>query len=221
MSGESTVVIADSLEIVREGIATKLEGCSRFDVVGLASDGFSTLKHCRNLSPDVLVMDLEMTRPSGIETLEKVRKSCPDTKIVVLSSDVSVSNAFLVLSKGAVAFMPKQSRGVDFVAAIQAAADGYTFLPTEFVEDFVQSRRNVTRTGNLFGLSPREMEVLLACAEGQSTKQVAEMLDISVRTVETHRNNIYRKTSCNGLDDLRQLATVIESDQADGAQAAA
>ena len=221
MTIESTVVIADSLEIVREGIASKLQHCSRCDVVGLASDGFSTLKLCRSLQPDVLVLDLEMTRPSGVETLEKVRRSCPDTRIVVLSSGVSVSNAFLVLSKGAVAFLPKQSSGKDFVAAIHAATDGYTLLPSEFVEDFVQSRRNVTRTGNLFGLSPREMEVLLACAEGQSTKQVAEMLDISVRTVETHRNSIYRKTSCNGLDDLRQLAGSICAGQNGVAHAAA
>lgn len=209
MPTKSTVVIADNIEIVREGIAAKLEGCSRFEVAGLASDGFSTLKLCRNMNPDVLVLDMEITRPSGIETLIKVRKSCPNTKIVILSSENSMSKAFMALSKGAVAYMPKQSRGVDFVSAIYAAADGYAFLPSEFVDDIVQSRRNVTRTGNLFGLSPREMEVLLACAEGQSTKEIAEMLNISVRTVETHRNSIYRKTSCNCLDDLKEIATTI------------
>lgn len=213
MSTKSTIVIADSLEIVREGIAAKLENCDRFEVIGLAGDGFSTLKLCRSLKPDVLVLDHEITRPSGTETLEKVRASCPDIKIVVLSSDVSVSNALLVLSKGAVAFMPKQSRGMDFVSAIHAAADGYAFLPTEFVEEFVKSRRNVTRTGNIFGLSPRETEVLLACAEGQSTKEVAQLLEISVRTVETHRNSIYRKTSCNGLDDLRQIASAVGGEE--------
>lgn len=209
MSIESTVVIADNIEIVREGIAAKLENVSRFNVVGLAADGFSTLKLCRSLNPDVLVLDLEITRPSGIEILSKVRKSCPDTKIVILSSETSMNKAFMALSKGAVAYMPKQSRGTDFVSAIHAAADGYAFLPSEFVDDMVQSRRNVTRTGNLFGLSPREMEVLVACAEGQSTKDVAETLEISVRTVETHRNSIYRKTSCNGLDDLQEIASTI------------
>ena len=221
MSEKSTVVIADSLEVLREGIAAKLEGCNRFEVVGLAADGFSTLKLCRTLNPDILVLDLEMTRPSGLETLERVCRSCPTTKVFVLSSDVSVSQAFLVLSQGAVAFLPKQSRAADFVAAIHAAEDGYTFLPTAFIGDFVKSRRNVTRTGNLFGLSPREIEVLLACAEGHRTKEVAQMLDISVRTVETHRNSIYRKTSCNGLDDLREIAATIEGARAVTARVAA
>lgn len=212
MSDKATVVIAGNIEFVREGIAAKLQGCSRFDVIGLASDGFSTLKLCRSLSPDILVLDMENTHPSGIETMEKIRKSCPNTKIVLLSSEVSVSKVFMALSNGAVAYLPKQSRGTDLVSAIFAAADGYAFLPSEFVDDIVQSRRNVTRMGNLFGLSPREMEVLLACADGQSTKEVAETLEISVRTVETHRNSFYRKTDCNGLEDLQQIATTICGD---------
>jgi len=209
MSNMNTIVIADSLEIVREGIATKLETCTESEVIGLAEDGFTALKLCRSLSPDILVMDLELTRPSGMETLEKVRRSCPDTKILVLSSDFSVSNAFYSLSKGAVSFIPKQAKGSDFVSAIHAAANGFTYLPTDFVNEFVQSRRNMSRTGNLFGLSPREMEVLTACSIGKSTKEIAQSLEISVRTVETHRNSIYRKTSCNGLEQLRQIASTI------------
>jgi len=215
-----SVVIADGLEIVREGIASKLEEHGTTRVVGIAADGFSTLKMCRSLKPDILVLDLALTRPSGMETLEKVRASSPNTKIVVLLSDVTVGSAFSSLAKGAIAFVPKQAKTADFVYAINAAINGFTYMPTEFVEDFVQSKRNISRTGNLFGLSPREMEVLEACTGGQTTKEVAQLLNISVRTVETHRNSIYRKTDCNCIAELQQISTTICGNQSQMAYAA-
>lgn len=204
-----SVVIADGLEIVREGIARKLEEHGETRVAGIAADGFSTLKLCRSLKPNILVLDLALTRPSGMETLEKVRASSPETKVIVLLSEVTAGSAFAALAKGAIAVVPKQAKTADFVCAINAAINGFTYMPTEFVESFVQSKRNVSRTGNLFGLSPRELEVLEACTDGQSTKEVAQLLDISVRTVETHRNSIYRKTDCSCLAELKQISATI------------
>ncbi len=209
MSDQSQIVIADSHEIVRDGIAALLSEKCNVDVVGLASDGYGTIKACRQHSPDILLMDLSLARPSGPETLGKLRQSNPDLKIVVISSEASISDAFFVLSQGAAGFMPKQAKGADFVNAIRAAENGYTYLPITFLKEFVQSRRNVTRTGNIFGLSPREIEVLESCVAGHSTKEVAHELNISVRTVETHRNSIYRKTDCKSYKDLTKIVAAM------------
>lgn len=201
----SRIVIADSHEIVREGIANRLVAGCNVEIVGQASDGYSTMKICRTVNPDILLMDLSLTRPSGMETLTKMRRSLPEMKIVVLSSEATTSEAFATLAAGAVAFIPKQARGTHFVNAIVAASEGYTLMPTEYLAEFVNLRRNITRTGNIYGLSPREIEVLEACTSGQKTKEVADKLSISVRTVETHRNSIYKKTSCKNLEDLSRI----------------
>jgi len=202
-----TVIIADSHEIVREGIAARLVESLDAVIVAECEDGYGTLKACRQHSPDFLLMDLSLTRPSGAEILPKVRKSLPDMKIIVLSSEATVTNAFFVLSQGAIGFMPKQAKSADFVNAITAAESGFAYLPIAFLQDFVNSRRNISRRGNVYGLSPREIEILEAGMTGQSAKEVAHELNISVRTVETHRNNIYKKTQCRSQDELVQIAS--------------
>ncbi len=199
------LVVADSHAIVREAISAKIESACKVQVIDQVSDGYSTLKTCRAHSPDILMMDLSLTRPSGPETLVKIRRSCPETQIIVMSSEATVNNAFMCLSQGAVGFMPKQASGSDFVRSIEAAINGYTYLPVEFLREFVHSRQKMTRTGNIFGLSPREIEVLEASVTGKSAKEVAAELDISVRTVETHRTRIYRKTSCSSFQELSSL----------------
>jgi DNA-binding NarL/FixJ family response regulator len=200
-----TVIVADGHAIVREGIRFRLEQAQNFMVVADTSDGYSTLKACRENNPDILMMDFSIARPSGREVLLKVKKSCPSTRIIVLCEDMKVSNAFYCLSNGAIAFMPKQASGVDFENATKAAIRGYTYMPHEFLSEFLKIRKNLTKAGNIFGLSPRELEIVDSCMQSKSTKDIAESLSISVRTVETHKNNIYRKTSCRGIDDLSAI----------------
>jgi len=205
----ATVVVADGHEIVREGICWRIQQLEDCEVVGQADDGYKTIKVCRQLQPDILIMDLSLVRPSGRETLTKICKSLPDLKVIVLSSEATISNAFFVLSLGAVGFMPKQAGSRDILNAVEAARRGYTYMPNLFIREFVHSRRNLTRTGNIYGLSPREIEILEACINGQSTKEVAYALNISVRTVETHRNSIYKKTSCRNVSELSAIVEAL------------
>ena len=197
-----TVVVADVHSIVREGIRDRLEMRGNLSVIAEAQDGYGTLKACRDLAPDILLMDFSILRPSGREVLLKMAKTCPDTRIIVLSSEVDAANAFFSLANGAVAFIPKQASGFDFVNATTAAIRGFTYMPTSFISSFLEARKNVMRSGNIYGLSPREIEIVDTCIDGKSTKEVAELFGISVRTVETHKNNIYKKTSCRCMDDL-------------------
>ncbi|WP_296426744.1 response regulator transcription factor [Yoonia sp.] len=196
------VVIADCHEIVREGIAMRISSECNAEVVGQAADGYNTIKLCRALNPDVLLMDLGLERPSGTDTFAKLRSLMPEMKIIVLSSEATTSEAFAILGMGAVGFMPKQAKGADFVNCLRTVSKGYTCVPSEYMQGFVDLRRNVSRTGNIFGLSPREVEVLEACKSGAKTKEIASKLNISVRTVETHRNSIYKKTATRSVDEF-------------------
>jgi len=191
----SSVVVADSHEIIREGIVARLKRELDVNIVAEASDGYSTLKFCRQFKPEILIMDLSLQRPS------------------VLSSEASVANAMFVLSHGAVGFMPRQSRGADFVNAVRAVQTGFAYLPRDLLDGLVNARRNVKRSGNVYGLSPRELEILEACINELSTKEIAQQLSISTRTVETHRNSIHRKTACKSYKSLTYL---IDSNQASG-----
>ena len=200
------VVIADSHEIVREGIAARIAEACNVDVVGQAEDGYGTLKTCRAEMPDLLIMDLSLTRPSGMDIFQKIRQTMPAINILVLSSEAVATHAFSTLSSGAAGYMPKQAKSSHFVAAINAIKLGYSCFPTDYVAEFAELRHQVKRSGNIYGLSPREIEVLLACCDGSKSSEVAQQLSISVRTVETHRNAIYRKTDCRDLDKLSKIA---------------
>lgn len=200
-----TVVVADSHAIVREGIVSRLSRIEGVEVVGEAADGYSAIKLCRQLAPDIALIDLGLSRPSGRDAIQKIKASSCGTRQIAMSEDSSAASVYFVLSQGVAGFLPKQARGDDIVSAVLAVASGYAFLPVDLVETLVASRRNTVRSGNVFGLSPREMEILEACLNGNSTKEVAASLKISVRTVETHRNSIYRKTSCKDLRDLTDI----------------
>jgi len=207
METRTRIVVADSHEIVREGLANKLELECGYDIVGQAADGYATIKACRMLSPDILVLGLSIMRPSGLDTFAKIRVINSDIKVVAMASDASATDAFTVLAEGALAFVPRDARVVDLLNAVRSAELGYACVPDEYIRQFTNLRRNVTRTGNIYGLSPRELEVVEACAGGAKTKEVAELLSISVRTVETHRNSIYRKTDCR---NMRELSVIVE-----------
>ncbi|MEM8773853.1 MAG: response regulator transcription factor [Pseudomonadota bacterium] len=202
MENKNTIVIAESHEIIREVIARQIEDCCDFDKVETVGDGYGAIRLARSIKPEVVLLDLSLERPSGLETLSCIKKSCPDAKVIVLSPKPDFQVALNVFSKGAIGFMLKQAKGQDFVNAVSAALSGYSQLPVKFTSNFVKSRRNIGRSGNPFGLSPREMEVLDACVRGEKTKQIANSLNISVRTVDTHRNNIYRKTGSNSQQAL-------------------
>lgn len=200
------VVIADEHEMVRESITDRIESACDVTVVAGTADGYSTIKSIRQFTPDLLIMDLGLERPAGTEVLSKIVRMIPSIKVIAVTSEPSIANAFFALSNGAVAFMPKQSSSRDFSGAVNAVLNGFSYIPNDIMAQFVNSRRNLTRVGNVFGLSSRELEVMKACSDGGSTKHIARDLDISVRTVETHRLNIYRKTDCKNQKELQNIA---------------
>jgi len=203
------VIVADSHELLRQGIENLLRTEVGAEIVASASDGYTVLKQCRALSPDLLVMDLGITRPSGPDVIRRLRQSAPELKIIVSSAHLDEGEAFLAFSLGVNALIPRQGTASHFVSAFRSALLGYTCVPSDYYKEFINIRKNNVRTGNVYGLSARELEVLHACASGSKNSEVAEQLQISVRTVETHRYSIYKKTECKGVEDLIKIASHI------------
>jgi len=204
------LVVVEEHEILRDGLCTLFKDANCANVVGTASDGYTAIKLCRTAMPDILVMDMDIARPNGPETFKKVRSVDPNIKIILYSSEDNQFEAFSMLSNGAMGFLPKRAKGLDFVNAVQSAHLGYVSMPRTYMQDFTSIRQKSNRTGNIYGLSPREVEVLEACVCGIKTNEVARRMNISVRTVETHRNSIYRKTSCHSIGELSRIARQLE-----------
>lgn len=203
------VVVADSHEIVCDGIKNAIEAHCNATVVGQAFNGYTTIKQCHILDPDILLMDFGLSNPSGMDIFEKVRAKHPNMKIVVISSNLSNVDAYVLLARGAAGFVPKQASGTHFANAINTISIGYTCISARYLQGFVGLQRNASRTGNIYGLSRREMEVLEQSTTGANTQEIATRLNISVRTVETHRNAIYRKTSTNSIASLHSVAQTV------------
>ncbi len=211
---KTNIVIADDRALVRDGISRALGAIDSVSVAASVADGYSAIKACQQLQCEVLLMDLSIEHPSGIEVLRRVQKAAPKTKVVIMASKASARELFLALSMGAIGVVPHQAGTEDVVNAINAARAGYSFLPCDFADWLVGARRNVARKGNAFGLSSREIEILAASVNGHSAKEVAQQLSISVRTVETHRTNIYRKTDSRSVNELAMIAGALDLEPA-------
>lgn len=206
-----TILLADDHTIVRQGLARVLEAESEFRVVGEARDGREAINRVEQLKPDIVIMDITMPLLNGIEATRQIKKANPKTKIIILS--MHSHNRFIseLFSLGASGYLLKDSRGSDIVNAINAAIRGDTYLSPsisrQVIEDYVSLKRPPSSREELYGqLSNREREVFQMIAEGRSTKDIAEILCISVSTVKTHRSNIMEKLKMDNISQLIHFA---------------
>jgi DNA-binding NarL/FixJ family response regulator len=175
-------------------------------VVGEAGDGREAVAMAENLKPDVVVMDIGMPTLNGIEAASQVREKLPDAQIVMLSMHSDEGYVLRALKAGAKAYLLKDSAETDLARAIRAAAEGKSFFSPAvgrvLLEDYV---RKLQRTGGEDSydlLSPREREILQLVAEGKSSKEIANLLNLSVYTVETHRARVMQKLNLRGIPEL-------------------
>ncbi len=207
------VLIADDHTIVREGLAKLLEAEPWIRVVGQARDGREAVQKAEELRPDVVILDIGMPVLNGIEAARRIRKVLPDTRIVILSMhshDRYISELF---GMGVSGYLLKDSSGSDIVNAIQAALRGDKYLSPSIsrkvVEQFVLLKRTTPGQDRYSLLSNREREVLQLIAEGRSTREIAEILCVSVSTVKTHRAKIMQKLGISNESQLIRFAISI------------
>lgn len=200
MSAMIKVLIVDDHPMVAEGIQSILETYDDIDVVGTLSNGQEAVDQIDTLDPDVILMDLNMPRLGGLSATEILLEKRPDTRILVLSMHDSPEYISSALSHGAMGYVLKDVPTDEIRLAVDTVMRGERYLCTG-AEGSLKPK-----AGAREALTGREQTILLQLAQGKSNKEVAEVLEISVRTVETHRKNIKRKLGISSTAGLTRYA---------------
>ena len=200
------VLLADDHRMIRAGLRLVLEQQPDVTVVGEADDGRQAVALAEELKPDVVVMDVGMPSLNGIEAAAHVKQSQPSIAVVMLSMHSDEGYILRALRAGATGYILKDSAEADLVSAVRAVAEGKSFFSPKvsriLLEDYVRKLRKSGAEDSYDLLSAREREILQLVAEGKSSKEIANLLSLSVYTVETHRANIMQKLNLKGIPEL-------------------
>ena len=200
------VLLADDHKLIRAGLVLVVQQQPDLQVVGEADDGRQAVEMVNSLKPDVAVMDIGMPNLNGIEAAQQITQSHPQTAVVMLSMHADEGYVLRALKAGARAYLLKDSATSDLVQAIRAVVEGKSFFSPAvskvLLQDYLRKMRRTGAEDSYDLLSPREREVLQLVAEGKSNKEVANLLNLSVYTVETHRAKIMQKLNLKGVPEL-------------------
>ena len=206
MGSRVRVMIADDHPLVRSGLRALLERDGEFQVIAEAADGYEAIDLAVLHKPDVILLDVGMPRLSGPDAAQSISQKHPAARIVMLSMHSDEAYVLRALKAGARGYLLKASPEADVLAAIRAVAAGNAYFSPSItkllVEEYIVEvrRRGVEDSYDL--LSIREKEILQVLASGKSNREIADVLCISVSTVETHRNNIFQKLHLHNLAEL-------------------
>jgi len=206
---KARIILADDHQIMRDGLKALLEKHPSMEVIGEAENGIQTLELTRQKKPDVVIMDIAMPDMNGIEVTRQLKAEMPDLKIIALSMHADRRFVTEILKAGASAYVLKQSAFDDLVKAIRAVVVGRRFLSADILETVVEdyvSQLSKSEYEAYRQLSDRERQVLQLLAEGNSTKEIAFKLHVSVKTIESHRQNIMNKLDIHSLAGLTKFA---------------
>jgi two-component system, NarL family, response regulator NreC len=205
-AGQIRILLADDHTIMRRGLRLLLESHAEFNVVAEAADGRQAVDRAESTQPDVAVLDIAMPNLSGIEAAQRIHDVLPQTAIVILSMHSDEGYVLRALKAGAKAYLLKDSAEGDLVAAIQSVREGKTFFSPEIskmlMDDYVREIRTRGIEDSYDLLSSREREILQLLAELKSNKEIAQQLNLSLYTVETHRRNLHEKLNLHSLPEL-------------------
>ena len=194
-----SIVLADDHEIVRSGIRMVLEAQPDMEVVAEAGDGDDAVRYALGHKPTILVLDLNMPNVSGLDAIPRIQEASPGTAIIVLTMQVEPGFARQALRSGAAGYVVKQSAASELVGAIRSVIAGDTYINPSLGAKLAAEP---APSGPPDDLTPRETEVLGFLALGYTNPEIADRLVLSVRTVETHRANIQRKTGASTRAEL-------------------
>lgn len=203
------IVLADDHTIMRKGLRSLLEQKHNIEVVAEAEDGRTTVQLAHKLKPDVVIMDISMPDLNGIEATHQIIDTEPDIKVIALSMYSDRKFVAGMLKAGASGYLLKDCAFDELSRAIETVIDDQTYLSPKVagtvVKDYMEHLSTEDKSA-FTSLTDREREVLQLIAEGKSTKQMASVLFVSVKTVETHRQNIMNKLNLYNIPDLVKYA---------------
>lgn len=202
------LLIADDHMLLIEGLSRLLAG--EFEIVGTAKDGRELLAQAERLQPDLIVLDIAMPEMNGIEAAKRLSKSLPSAKLVFVTQRIDPAYIHAAFAAGAMGYVAKQSATVELLDAIHQALHNRYYVTPLAGKDVVQFAELNPRANpaELFGaaLTPRQREVLQLVAEGKSSKEIAVLLKISVKTVEFHRNSLMDELGLHSIAELTRYA---------------
>lgn len=203
------VVVADDHHLVRQGISALLEKESDILVIGQAEDGFQALEVITELKPDVAVLDVAMPNLNGLEVLRQLRDQQAATRVLMLSMYAESTLVRQALNYGAYGYLVKRSLRDELIEGVRAVSGGKIYI-SQAVRKIVSSDSRWDRSPQepvpFERLTSREVDVLTLMAKGKSNQEIAENLNISIKTVEKHRANLIKKLGTRDLLDLVRIA---------------
>ncbi len=207
MKNAIKVLVVDDHPVVRRGISACLARHQQMQVIGEASDGREALRLARELHPDIMLMDIDMPQMNGLAATEALRRELPAIKVLILSMHSNTEHVLRIIQSGARGFVLKEAPTAELVRAIETVNAGEAYFSSDVarvaLNKYVQGNGAAANTANL---TPREREVLILIAEGMSNKEIGGQLSVSVRTVESHRENIMHKLNIHTVAGLTRYA---------------
>ena len=201
------VVLADDHAVVREGLKAVVNAQPDMRVVGEAADGEAACRLAKDLAPDVVVMDLSMPRLGGADATQRMRRECPDVKVLVLTVHEERLYLTQLLRAGAAGFVLKRAAAADLVRAVRTVAAGETYIDPSVAGAVVEGYLDAEATRHVAAVpSDRERQVIVQIARGFSNKEIAAALDLSIKTVETYKARVAEKLGLRSRVDIVRYA---------------
>ena len=202
-----TILIADDHDIIREGIKSVLARRPEYEIRAEASDGEEALKLSEELKPDILLLDISMPKLGGLDIISRVKRVSPKTKIIIISVHKLGAYVLKALRQGVEGYLNKENVAEELVAALGRVAAGKIYLGeviSEYLSETIREPKKNIETKAI--LNERESDVLRLVVEGKTAKQIADILFLSHRTVENHKNRILKKLNLHKTSDLIKYA---------------
>ncbi len=201
------VLLVDDHAIMRDGIRALLSLNEDITIVGEASDGKEAIAKAEELKPDVVVMDIAMPGMDGLEATRRIKKILPDTKMLVLTQYDNREYILSAIKAGAAGYVPKRALGSELVSAVRSVYHGDSFLHPSAATALVEDYRQQAKAADPYDeLTPREREILKLIAEGHTSREIADSLYISLKTVTGHRTRLMEKLGLHNRTDLFKYA---------------
>lgn len=200
------ILVADDHEIVRRGLVSLIKSHAGWEVCGEAQDGREAVEKANELKPDIVILDIGMPNLNGLEATRQILHRNPLSKVLILTIEEGVELVRAVLNAGARGFVLKSDASRDLVTAVEALECNKTFFTSRIAERVVSGYLGQSQPAQGAVSSPvlssREREVVQLLAEGKTSKEIGSYLELSVKTVETHRANIMRKLNLHSVSEL-------------------
>ena len=203
------LLLVDDHPVVRKGIRSCLEGQEHLQILGEATDGQQAVDKVKDLSPDIVLMDIDMPNMSGLEATKIIRKEFPKTRVLILSVHTNKEPVLQIIKSGAQGYVLKDASPEVLVGALEAIDAGEPFFSpdiSQIVLNQYMSEANEDENSEALKLTAREKQVLAMIAEGKSNKDMANHLGVGVRTIETHRERVMDKLNIHSVAGLTKYA---------------